>query len=676
MHQRTVWLILLASAAIIGALAACQSAPPETIIKEVVVTQIVEVERTVLVESTPQVVVEERLVTPEARATPAGDFGAFPVLRVAMLSDIATTNIWNHVGPQSTVWTSYVIDGYYPSLFKVAMPRNDYVPELALGFASPLVEENGAWVSTVQLRRDVFWSDGVPVTARDVALTANTALELRLTGNWPGIFDPAYLARVEVVDDYTARFVYVQPPGLARHEYGALLGLIVPAHFWEPVVAPLRAAAATIDATTESAESQFEALRLELYAADATGEPSAGGFVFGQWEPGAFIENVANEAYSLRGETTTLYANGAYKHVAADGTVFSAYGEPTGDVVQESAEGPNAQSVIYSVLSQDAAMLALANGDVDIIYNSLGLQPGQADIVKKNRDVEVITNPANGFRYLGFNFAKRPLDDAALRRAIDCVIDKQLLTDGILQGSAMPVYTAVPQGNTFWYNPDVTIHCEEMTGEERFAEAVAILKAAGYSWAVEPAWNDARGGSIDRGTVLLLPDGGEFPEMKLLAPSAGYDPLRATAGVFIEQFMQDLGIPVRAELTNFNNVVNAVFGRGDWDMFVLGWGLNSFPNHLCDFFATGAGYNVLNYSNRTLDATCQQFQAATDIATARTLAYELQEILAVDLPYVFLFTTPVRDAYDTSRLQFDYTDVLGGISGMQQTTVRGLSVAE
>ena len=45
------------------------------------------------------------------------------------------------------------------------------------------------------------------------------------------------------------------------------------------------------------------------------------------------------------------------------------------------------------------------------------------------------------------------------------------------------------------------------------------------------------------------------PDLRLLAPSAGYDPLRATAGVYIEQWMNQLGIPVEAQLMNFNRIL-------------------------------------------------------------------------------------------------------------------------
>ena len=60
----------------------------------------------------------------------------------------------------------------------------------------------------------------------------------------------------------------------------------------------------------------------------------------------------------------------------------------------------------------------------------------------------------------------------------------------------------------------------------------------------------------------------------------------------------------------------------------------------------------------------------TTIEGALEKALRLQEFLADDLPYVPLFTIPKLDAYRPSRVEFPYTNVLGGLEGlggMQQT---------
>jgi ABC-type transport system substrate-binding protein len=126
--------------------------------------------------------------------------------------------------------------------------------------------------------------------------------------------------------------------------------------------------------------------------------------------------------------------------------------------------------------------------------------------------------------------------------------------------------------------------------------------------------------------------------------------------------MNQLGIPVEAELTNFNRILETKNDpAGDWDMFILGWGLGSFPDYACYFLQPGSGWNVGLYDSEEFDALCNEFLAETDREKAQEIAYAFQEVLAEDLPYIYLFTTPMWDAWDNTQVTFPFTDVPGGI---------------
>lgn len=268
---------------------------------------------------------------------------------------------------------------------------------------------------------------------------------------------------------------------------------------------------------------------------------------------------------------------------------------------------------------------------------------------------------------MGFNFESPPLDDIAVRQAITCMIDKEFLTENVLQGAVFPAYTPVPAGLTFWYKPDVTKICEGLSEQERMNWAIDRLSEAGYTWDVLPTWNEDRGGSIDWGEGLKMPDGSYVPELLLLAPSPGYDPLRATTGVLIEQWAGMIGVPVRAQLTNFNNILNETLGGGgNWDMAVTGWSLTAYPDHMCDFFLAeyGGPFAFTGYDGEELRSLCVDFKASTDLEEARQIGYEMQELLATELPYTYLFANPVVDAYNTMTSTFPFTDVLDGLEGL------------
>ena len=77
------------------------------------------------------------------------------------------------------------------------------------------------------------------------------------------------------------------------------------------------------------------------------------------------------------------------------------------------------------------------------------------------------------------------MDNKAFRQAVATLIDKEFLTSTVLQGVAIPVYAMVPSGNAAWYNSEVPQIGKGLTRAERVAQAVAMLKEAGFTWEVE-----------------------------------------------------------------------------------------------------------------------------------------------------------------------------------------------
>ena len=133
-----------------------------------------------------------------------------------------------------------------------------------------------------------------------------------------------------------------------------------------------------------------------------------------------------------------------------------------------------------------------------------------------------------------------------------------------------------------------------------------------------------------------------------------------------------MGIPLRADLTGFNLIVDKVFDRQDFDMWILGWGLTLYPDYLEAFFHSRnselEGHNAGGYSNPEFDRLADELLAETDLETARQQVFQLQEFLADELPYVTLFTTPIVETYRSDRIEFPYTDTLGGLQNASGLT--------
>jgi ABC-type transport system substrate-binding protein len=635
-------------------------------------TREVEVIREVEVVVTPTLGAASNTAPAPASDTPSGGPSAEDVVyKLGIFEDLTTTNYWSYLGSNSdgTVWNSYVLGGAQPALFSYSDQRFDWVPSLAADFPTPLQEETvgGAtfWTTEVEMKQGMMWTDGNEVTAEDFVFTSQTVLDLELTGNWDGFVNPAFFDHAEALSSHQLKIFFKKKPGLAIWQFGTAFMPLLSQAYWEPVVAEAKQAGEIFDQ------------QKTLFAHVPEAQPSSGGYQLTKWEKAAFAEKTRHPDYFFQGSIVTEYANGAFAEVKEGFYDFSAYGDPTGEKILEYTIGPNAESTIYSIYSnQESAILALKKGDIDFILNPIGLQKGLRDQVEGEPGLNLIENPSNGFRYLSFNVRRPPMDNLAFRQAVATLIDKEFLSATVLQGVAIPMYTTVPEGNGFWYNPDVPLIGKGLSRTERVAQAVRLLQDAGFTWEQEPQVSEDGSFMEQVGEGLLMPNGEPVPELELLAPSAGYDPLRSTFAIWIERWLNDVGIPVKAKLTGFNIIVEQIGDPEGFDMFILGWSLTLFPDYLEAFFhsrhAVGDGLNKGGYANPEFDKLAEELLVESDLDAARAQVFKLQEFLAEDLPYVVLFTTPVLETYRSDKLEFPYTDVLDGVqdqSGMTTTVL-------
>ncbi len=669
MNVRKLFFVLAVLFAM-GVMSACAQTPAvQTVTVREVVTQ--------MVAGTPQTKIVEVVVTPTPEAVEpvekASPFNRAEAIRMGVLADLDGLNpfyLFDVTG--ASFWNYVFTEPYYPALFVYSDQRWDWVPNIAAAPPDPIVKEGDFYVGTVRLKDGLKWSDGSPLTAEDVAFTANTVLTFALSGNWIGYYNPAVLGRVEAADALTLKYYYKVQPGLPIWQNGALLGVTVCKAYWEPKIADVLARAAALDPQAPDFLDQVTPLQTELEAITTEGEPTFGGIKFGRWEPGAYVEDVFNDQYAMIGTVEEEYANGAYREYnEAMGYDYTLYGETTSTTTLEVTFGPYYDSFLFPIYSQDAAYLALQSGEVDMVINPSGVPKGVREQLANDPNITLVRNAQNGFRYIEFNQARPYFAGAqgmALRQAIACMIDSKFLAQSVLQNEVTPVYTLVPQENVNWFNPDVPIYCKDMSEADRLNGAVQILKDAGFTWDVEPSYIEgatATASGYSYGKGIKLPDGTSLPDLDFQAPGPGYDPLRATVAVHIEQWLKALGIPVTMNYTPFNTI-RANENSGEFDIIMLGWGLVPFPSYLCDFFtgATGVGdgSDNISYVSPKLHEQCAAFYSEPDPVKSKQLVYDMQVTIATELPYITLFTNPIYDAFATT-IEFPYTSVFDGLQG-------------
>ncbi|MFH2071346.1 MAG: ABC transporter substrate-binding protein, partial [Actinomycetota bacterium] len=365
-----------------------------------------------------------------AYAPPAYAAAGGTVYRTGIFQDTTTDNYWAYMDPQSTVWNAYLLGPTKPALFGTNLPGLDLTNDLATSDDPGVAAADGDGFSvTVPMRTDVTWSDGTPITAHDVVFTADTVCQFALGGNWVASYqwaqtdeatgefsDALGLIGVTAVDDFTVKFTWNKDPGLAIWPYSVGVAPVMSKAAWQAVA--------------EDAKASEDPAEV-LYAASGAGDASGGPTIFFAREAGAFAESVGNLDY---------YDNG--RAVSSGGVDFTT-GPFIGDQTFE----------LYG--DQSAAVLALKAGEVDYLYNPLGLQRGLLDQITGDANLTPIVNATNGFRYLAFNMRRDPMARQGFRDAMAFMIDKEYITGSVLQGVAFPLYATVPEGNTSWYNAEL-----------------------------------------------------------------------------------------------------------------------------------------------------------------------------------------------------------------------------
>ncbi|QTA82911.1 Extracellular solute-binding protein, family 5 [Desulfonema limicola] len=147
---------------------------------------------------------------------------------------------------------------------------------------------------------------------------------------------------------------------------------------------------------------------------------------------------------------------------------------------------PAYKNVTFRIISNDAVRTAaLLGGDIDMIDN---VPPASVKLLEK-KGVSVFKHPSDRVIFLtcdtvrdqspfvtdkdGNPMEKNPLKDIRVRKAIAKSIHHKALTQGVMEGLAIPANQLIPEG-WFSYNPDIKSEEYDPQG------AAELLKEAGY----------------------------------------------------------------------------------------------------------------------------------------------------------------------------------------------------
>ena len=248
--------------------------------------------------------------------------------------------------------------------------------------------------------------------------------------------------------------------------------------------------------------------------------------------------------------------------------------------------------LVFVFIDEESAYAAAQSGQLDVVRIAPSLAPTVPASLRlwvrpsvENRGIVFPIPPAGGKDAKGNPVGNDITSDVAVRRAINYAIDRQLLADQLLEGHAIPAYSAV-QGLP-WYNPASAFKDGDA------AHANALLEAAGWQ----------------RGSDGIRHKGSRRAAFTLWYTSG--DSTRRDLAEAVRAMLRPIGLDVGLKSGSWEQVEREMHANP----VMMGWGSLD-PMELYHHYQSDAGgvefYNPGYYRNAAVDGHLKQALDAPD----------------------------------------------------------------
>ncbi len=435
-----------------------------------------------------------------------------------------------------------------------------------------------------RLRPGAVWSDGTPITARDVAFTHEALTSPEVA--WAGVRIKDRIASVRAVDDETVEFRFREDaPSNLRD---AIEGLVMPSHAFGKV--------------------PFAEWRTKDFSRDLV------------------VDGPFSLAAHRKNEEIVLERNPRYHDAPRpylDRVVFRILASQSqaiehvlgGHVDVVEAVPPDAAERIRADRRLD--LVVYPNRQIDYVaWNEI--EPGAWTLLRGSLEKEGRTPTIEDLKRLKASSPHPLFADARVRRALSLAIDRVDVVDSLWLGFAHP--SLGPVHSSLW-------PCDRALPPfpHDVARARALLADAGF--------RDLDGdGILDRG--------GRAFSFALVTNVE--NKLRERIALKLKDQLAKVGVDVRFEPYE-DAYVRKLLSDKNFDARLGAWRVSTKPEVRSSYHSASAlsGQNLVAYTNARVDEIVEALETARDPEASDALWREVQSILRDDEPYALLYE-PLR----------------------------------
>jgi peptide/nickel transport system substrate-binding protein len=288
------------------------------------------------------------------------------------------------------------------------------------------------------------------------------------------------------------------------------------------------------------------------------------------------------------------------------------------DANSEYFEGrPYIDRYIYRIIPDSSTMyMELKAGAIDL----MSLTPVQYSRQTANSLFASRFNkyryPSSGYLYMGYNLRHPLFGDKRIRQAMTAAINKDELIQGVLFGMGQKSYGPIVPGR--WaYNPNV----KDIAYNPK--HAVKLLAEAG--------WREKNSDGI------LVKDGKPF-KFTILTNQGNQQ--RLMSAQIIQQRLRQVGVDVKIRIVEWATFLKEFIDKGNFEVVMLAWNISQDPD-MYDIWHSSKNkpgeLNFIGYKNTEVDRLLIEGRNTFDIEKRKQAYFRIQEILADEQPYTFLY---------------------------------------